>query len=60
MDTHVPDNTIVPPLSSRRPQVALPGEETELPADALPELPEPETPPPRKSRRGALKTGLAL
>lgn len=60
MDTHVPDNTIVPPLSSRRPQVALPGEETELPADTLPELSEPETLPPRKSRRGALLGGVAL
>lgn len=56
MDTHVPDNTLIPPLSTRRPDMALPGEEEgELP----PASPAPSAPP-RKSRRGLLLGSVAV
>lgn len=60
MDTHVPDNTLIQPLSTRRPSMALPGEEEgELPA-ASPAAASAPSAPPRKSRRGLLLGSVAV
>ena len=60
MDTHVPDNTLIPPVSTRRPSMALPGEEEgELPP-ASPAAASAPSAPPRKSRRGLLLGSVAV
>ncbi|MBI0537467.1 hypothetical protein D9599_18060 [Roseomonas sp. KE2513] len=59
MDTHVSDNTLIPPLSTRRPDMALPGEEGELPPNSPAAASAPAAPP-RKSRRGVLLGSAAV
>lgn len=60
MDTHVPDNTLIPPLSTRRPDMALPGEEE---GELLPNSPAAASAPAapsRKSRRAVLLGSAAV